>query len=104
MSDLTADRLDESARLVAPLAERLTEQEREDWQEVFGDPRNAQGGQAGTDALRRLRAALFPVEHRMIPGSQERPDGAECACGASWDRWNDAYTGSPASHAGGGEG
>jgi hypothetical protein len=30
-----------------------------------------------------------PVVHAMIPGSHERGHGAECRCGASWDRWND---------------
>jgi hypothetical protein len=29
-----------------------------------------------------------PVVHGMIPGSHER-GGAECRCGAPWDRWND---------------
>lgn len=26
-------------------------------------------------------------EHRMVPGSHERPGGAECVCGGAWDRW-----------------
>lgn len=25
--------------------------------------------------------------HGMLPGSHERPGGAECRCGASWDRY-----------------
>lgn len=29
------------------------------------------------------------VVHRMLPGSHERGHGAECVCGAAWDRWND---------------
>lgn len=27
--------------------------------------------------------------HRMLPGSHERPGGAECSCGAAWDRWGE---------------
>lgn len=27
--------------------------------------------------------------HRMLAGSHERSNGAECLCGALWDRWND---------------
>lgn len=27
--------------------------------------------------------------HRMLPGSHERPDGAECICGGPWSRWDD---------------
>lgn len=30
-----------------------------------------------------------PVVHRMLPGSHERGGGAECRCGAQWDRFND---------------
>lgn len=29
------------------------------------------------------------AEHFMLPGSHERPAGAECRCGSDWDRWND---------------
>lgn len=29
------------------------------------------------------------TEHRMLPGSHERPRGPECRCGAEWDYWND---------------
>lgn len=28
-------------------------------------------------------------QHRMLPGSHERPTGPECRCGAEWDYWND---------------
>jgi hypothetical protein len=29
-------------------------------------------------------------DHGMVPGSHERPGGAECRCGEPWSRWDDA--------------
>ncbi len=40
-----------------------------------------------TSPVDRIAAVLR--EHRMVPGSHERQGGAECHCGAAWDRWND---------------
>lgn len=36
-----------------------------------------------------------PAEHGMLPGSHEH-GGAQCRCGAPWDRWNDRCTSMPA--------
>jgi hypothetical protein len=39
--------------------------------------------------LTEIAELSAPQNHRMVSGSHERPGGAECLCGAAWDRWND---------------
>ena len=42
-----------------------------------------------TDMVEPVFEISERVVHGMIPGSHERGGGAECRCGAQWDRWND---------------
>jgi hypothetical protein len=32
---------------------------------------------------------MTAIEHGMLPGTHERPGGAECRCGMPWDFWNE---------------